>query len=211
MSDIKSCDNESTNSCGKQQCNQQCCVNAETSIAAPDCFKLKIGINVTGSTGTLGATGAVAGTLTFALGLCSNTVTFTDICCFNNMSSIVLALPLTFIQDCFRYTFTDIPLGGATGTASVIDTTVPNPSGAPSTINIQIANGYLYITIASDRFDVVVVQDPERCCKTCAVTIEFTQFNFFMTRSINYCNCSSVCKPILWFFGSNPVPTLTVT
>ena len=33
------------------------CINAETTIASPDCFKLKIGLTVTGSTGILGSTG----------------------------------------------------------------------------------------------------------------------------------------------------------
>src|SRR5690348_2542976 len=127
------------------------CVSAETTIAAPDCFKLKIGINVSGSTGILGTTGAVTGTVSYALGLCNKTVTFTDICCFNNMKSIVLALPLSFMQDCFKFTFAHITLGPQTDT-TVIDTTVPNLiNNTPSAINIQVANGYLYIIIDEDR------------------------------------------------------------
>jgi len=181
------------------------CVTAETTIASPDCFKLKIGLNITGSTGLLGS-GATAGTVTYALGLCSDVVTFSDICCFNNMSSIVLALPLSFVQDCHRYTLVDIPLGPQL-VPIVVDTTVPS-GGTGSPIDIQVANGYLYVIIGSDRFDVEVCTDDDEGCSRCVVTITFTLFNFFLRRSINYCNCACVCKPIVWYFGSDPDPFL---
>jgi len=180
------------------------CITAETIIANPDCFKMKIGLNVTGSTGLLGTTGAVVGTINYALGLCSYMLTFSDVCCFNNMQSLVLALPLNFSQDCYKYTFANIELGPQT-TATYIDTTIPNLSGTASLIDIEVANGYLFIIFNNDRFDISTVTDDDTGCTTCVVTLEFTQFNLPLTRTINYCNCTKYCKPIIWYFGSDPL------
>jgi len=175
------------------------------SICSPDCFKLKIGVSVSGSTGVLGTTGAVgATTITYLLGLCSSIVTFTDVCCFNGMDNIVLALPLYFVQDCYKYTFGGFALGDQPNPGVVIDTTTPNltPGGTPSIISIQVANGYMYIILGQDRFDIATSIDDDGN-RHCTVSIEFTLFNFPMTRKINLCNCSTLCKPIVWYFGDS--------
>jgi hypothetical protein len=182
------------------------CIVADTSVCAPDCFKLKIGISVTGSSGALGATGEVgANRIRYLLGLCSSIVTFTDVCCFNGMDNIVLAMPLSFVQDCYKYSFVDVLLGDQL-IPTVIDTTTPNlnPGDVPSVISIQKANGYLYIVIGQDRFDIATTVD-EDGNRHCTVSIEFTLFNFPMTRKINLCNCSTLCKPIVWYFGDSAV------
>jgi hypothetical protein len=214
MADNNSCNDNASNdgSCARVRK----CVHANTTIAKPDCFKLKIGVNVTGSTGTLGATGAVAGTVSYALGLCNSVITFSDICCFNNMQSIVLAIPLNFTLDCFNYSLNGIVLGPQTTSTFVATTAGAGATGVLSPIDIEVNGQYLYIIIQQDHFDVACTSGAcnNSCssdadgCDSCVVTIQFTNFNLPVTRAINYCNCSSLCRPVVWYFGATPAAAL---
>lgn len=163
---------------GSIVCFDQKCLDPETMICSPECLKFKIAQRLFGAGSSTEPSGGSS--RIFYLQLCSNIITFTDVCCFNDSDSIILGIPLSFTQGCYRYTI-DARLGlidplnpsgqvfggvfgKPVGPAVGVDTTVPNENNdpnSPSGIMLSSSDGYFYITIGKDRFTTSIVTDDE--------------------------------------------------
>lgn len=182
------------------------CEFVETTIT-PTNFKLKIGTDISGSEGTLGCPITPMNT-TYALGLREINIIFNNVLYKQQIDSIILALPLTFIVGCTMYKLdSSIVLGDIANIDEgifdnsapiVVDPITPSPPGVPSEINLSVGNGYLYIKFAKNRFILDTANQ--------TITILFVKFALPLTVVSRSVTCPCICKEPVWYLGKSTIP-----
>jgi hypothetical protein len=158
-------------------------------------LQFKFSLNLAGTMGDcVAVTPAHA---TYLLGLCGKTVTFNTSCCFDDVDSIILGIPLTIYDDAnhsvYRLVVPSIPAVNYNGLVTVLDQSNNIVPG----LDIQIADGYAYITMPFTSFS---MDDG-------LITITFGVFALPYVKSFMFCRRNIHCKPIIWAFGSDYTST----
>lgn len=160
----------------------------------PDCgFKFKIATSVTGTALDPDTGNVIPGKITKQLQLCCNTVVFNNLDCDDNFNSLLLGIPLIFIDKCYKYTIdlSSVDIENSNN-ISVIDLT----TNSQLITSIEIANGYLYIFI--DVADKIIFDHVS--CKS-KLLMSFNKFEFNLIQKITNCCDKIKCNPLTWSFG----------
>jgi len=132
------------------------------------------------------------------IGLCGNTVTINDICCFADGSNVILGLPLDFsVENCNLYVLKP------TLEEKICIKMLDSNGGFLNTLRtkLSVANGYFYITI-----DLNLEENNVQCntgedgSVTGSFTLYFDNFYIPVEKVLMYCH-KTTCKPITWEYG----------
>jgi len=131
------------------------------------------------------------------LGLCNNIVTFDDVCCLKDASSLILAIPvLVYADKCHVYRLNIDPAN----ISDYVSVYLNDNISSPVMITAYINGGYLYI---------VIPINPTTDIDGCKITLTFTLFQIPLIKSL-MCPGNYRCKPVLWLIGTT-VPLLGTT
>ena len=134
----------------------------------------------------------------YTLGICNNTVVFTNIeCDAKSLGSVIMAIPLKFVKDCQLYML-DLQTILSSPNNHLRVTEVN--TGNVLLLDLQVANGYLYVEInVTDTnnnslliFDGVTAPSLELC---------FTRFSLPLRQKYVGCRCPVPCLPLTWLCG----------
>jgi hypothetical protein len=133
------------------------------------------------------------------VGLCGNTVTFNDICCFADGSNVIVGIPLDFsVELCNLYVLKP------TLEEKICIKMLDANGGFLNTLRtkLSVANGYLYITIDLnlEENNVQCTIDEETKTVTRSFTLYFDNFYIPVEKVLMYCH-KTTCKPITWDYG----------
>jgi len=137
------------------------------------------------------------------LNLCEDTVLFKNVKCAKGLGSIILGVPLKWVDGCQQYTIRvpEIP-GGDTDLNVVVEET---NTGTTLPVNFQVANGYLYVEInitddngGGDQNYFVFGGDDAPSLELC-----FKAFTFDLNKKYVGCRCPPKCLPVIWLCGRN--------
>lgn len=170
----------------------------------PECdLKFRIATTVSDTQNNNGS--LIYGTIKNQLQLCNNIVVFNGIKCNDNnsLNYVLLGIPLVYVDRCYKYTIDTSNLSIPTPSSSTIVVT-DFITGTPITVNLQVANGYLYIIIGNSGVGEQVGIDKyitfdETTCKA-KLALSFDQFAFDLKPKRMNC-CDYECLPVVWSFG----------
>ena len=169
----------------------------------PDCpFEFKLFRYFSGSGINDGV--VTPATATYTLGLCKEGVLFKKIeCGAQSLGSVILGVPLKLVEDCHNLSVNVAAILADPSDYVIVEST----SGAVLHLNIQVANGYLYIeiTIVDGSGNSLIVFDGEDAP---SLELVFSRFSLPLTRRFVGCECQSSCLPVVWLCGRQYVQTV---
>ena len=174
------------------------------SAFAPECdLEFKLNTRYVGTSNPTSGP-VVAGTVVNSLTLCKDTVVFKNLECTKNLRSIILSLPLKFVEDCHLFNLVIPTIPGNTDNNIIVKEINTQNQLA---LNFQVANGCLYveIVIVDANGNSLIVFDGDGVA---SLELCFEKFEFDLTKKFKPCNCDIKCKPVTWICGqSTPVIT----
>ena len=190
----------------EQCCCKNDCINLLQSIVPNSNFEFKILTNMTNTLTSGGNVQNVAVTQ-YVLDICNRDITFDNICCpSDDMNTIILGIPLIFLNKCFAYRVILPDISDATSFDYSDFVVVENTNQTPLPVDLQVANGYLNVIIvisgASVESDI-----------GCQVSLTFTKFNIGLSKSLVFCTNNVICYPVTWKYGlaaANILPITTI-
>lgn len=142
------------------------------------------------------------GTINKKLKLCCNIVEFDNIEC-SDLNALILGIPITFSDKCNLYSL-DIP---NISDDSLINEYMVVTCGDDNNlvVDIQVANGYIYIII--DVPNDKVIHSNETCLGS--LVLCFETFCFDINKKVPLCH-KVKCRPVTWSYGCLPPTTSNV-
>ncbi len=151
-------------------------------------FDFKI---LTNLTNTKTESGNISNTakISHILVLSNDTVTFSNLSCVNSgHTNIILALPLTFTKKCNVYSLVLPDIDSKKKFKYNKYVIIKNNNGVSLPVDLQVANGYLYIII--NITDAHMDTTFENKCK---IKLSFTKFFFNLNKNIVCCSQNIIC------------------
>ncbi len=192
----------------RKSCSKNDCINLLQSITPTNDFSFKILTNMTNTLTSDGNVQNVAVTQ-YILDICNREISFNNICCpTDEMSTIILGIPLIFLNKCSAYRMILPDISDATSFDYSDFIIVENADQTILPVDLQVANGYLNVII-------VISSASTESENGCQINLTFTKFNFSLTKSLVFCTSNLICYPVTWKYGLTsfivPITTLPIT